>query len=248
MTARAPAHRRTAHHDHRHAQQGQTLTTTTAAGTATLPFTYQWQDCDAERPALQRHRHGRDTYALTSSDVGHTVQVIVTATDDGGILRRRRRTRRRRRRAAEFAAPEFATASITADDEPVAAYGRRRHRPDGEHHERRLLGLGDAERPSTQAYFEYGLDPKYSGGGPVVYAQSTPAQSVGSDFSNHASRPGRGRRPASQRAVPRAAGRDQQRRHDARTRRHVHHRRGAGARRPDRRQDGQRRPRSAASC
>jgi hypothetical protein len=38
----------------------------------------------------------------------------------------------------------------------------------------------------TTVFFEYGLDPKYSGGGPVVYDQSTPTQQVGSDFVSHA--------------------------------------------------------------
>jgi len=37
----------------------------------------------------------------------------------------------------------------------------------------------------TTALFQYGLDPKYSGGGPVVYPNSTPAQNVGSDFASH---------------------------------------------------------------
>ena len=37
----------------------------------------------------------------------------------------------------------------------------------------------------TTASFQYGLDPKYTGGGPVTYTQSTPAQSVGSDFAAH---------------------------------------------------------------
>ncbi len=37
----------------------------------------------------------------------------------------------------------------------------------------------------TTAFFQYGLDPKYTGGGPVVYNQSTPAQSVGADFTSH---------------------------------------------------------------
>ena len=37
----------------------------------------------------------------------------------------------------------------------------------------------------TAAFFQYGLDPKYTGGGPVVYNQSTPAQTVGSDFTTH---------------------------------------------------------------
>ena len=37
----------------------------------------------------------------------------------------------------------------------------------------------------TTASFQYGLDPKYTGGGPIVYNQSTPAQTVGSDFTSH---------------------------------------------------------------
>jgi hypothetical protein len=37
----------------------------------------------------------------------------------------------------------------------------------------------------TTAVFQYGLDPKYSGGGPLVYTDSTPAQTVGGDFSSH---------------------------------------------------------------
>lgn len=38
---------------------------------------------------------------------------------------------------------------------------------------------------STTALFQYGLDPKYTGGGPVLYSQSTPPQTVGSDFTTH---------------------------------------------------------------
>jgi len=37
----------------------------------------------------------------------------------------------------------------------------------------------------TTAVFQYGLDPKYSGGGPLVYTNSTPALTVGSDFASH---------------------------------------------------------------
>jgi hypothetical protein len=37
----------------------------------------------------------------------------------------------------------------------------------------------------TTAFFQYGLDPKYAGGGPVVYTESTPAQAIGSDFLSH---------------------------------------------------------------
>ena len=49
-----------------------------------------------------------------------------------------------------------------------------------------LTGSVDPGGLPTTAFFQYGLDPKYTGGGPLVYTQSTPAQSVGSDFSSHA--------------------------------------------------------------
>jgi hypothetical protein len=38
---------------------------------------------------------------------------------------------------------------------------------------------------ATTAFFQYELDPKYIGGGPITYTQSTPAQVVGSDFTTH---------------------------------------------------------------
>jgi hypothetical protein len=38
---------------------------------------------------------------------------------------------------------------------------------------------------ATTAFFQYGLDPKYTGGGPVVYTNSTPAQPVGADSASH---------------------------------------------------------------
>jgi hypothetical protein len=46
-------------------------------------------------------------------------------------------------------------------------------------------GAVDPNGSATTAHFEYGLDPKYNGGGPVVYDQSTPSTSVGSDFASH---------------------------------------------------------------
>ena len=39
---------------------------------------------------------------------------------------------------------------------------------------------------ATTAVFQYGLDPKYNGGGPIVYTNSTTPQTVGSDFASHA--------------------------------------------------------------
>jgi hypothetical protein len=46
-------------------------------------------------------------------------------------------------------------------------------------------GSANPDGLPTTASFQYGLDPKYTGGGPVVYTQSTPAQTVGSDFVSH---------------------------------------------------------------
>ena len=48
-----------------------------------------------------------------------------------------------------------------------------------------LTGSVNPDGLATTASFQYGLDPKYSGGGPVVYTNSTPAQNVGSDFATH---------------------------------------------------------------
>jgi hypothetical protein len=46
-------------------------------------------------------------------------------------------------------------------------------------------GSVNPEGLPTTASFQYGLDPKYSGGGPISYSSSTTAQQVGSDFSAH---------------------------------------------------------------
>ena len=47
-------------------------------------------------------------------------------------------------------------------------------------------GSVDPDGLATTASFQYGLDPKYTGGGTIVYTNSTPAQTVGTDFSSHA--------------------------------------------------------------
>jgi DNA-binding beta-propeller fold protein YncE len=48
-----------------------------------------------------------------------------------------------------------------------------------------FIGSVDPSGLATTAFFEYGLDPKYTGAGPVAYTQTTPAQAVGSDFTSH---------------------------------------------------------------
>ncbi len=50
------------------------------------------------------------------------------------------------------------------------------------------VGFSGSANPDglpTTAVFQYGLDPKYSGGGPIVYTNSTSSQTVGSDFASH---------------------------------------------------------------
>lgn len=49
-----------------------------------------------------------------------------------------------------------------------------------------LSGLVNPEGSSTSAHFEYGLDPRYYGGGAIVYNTITPVQTVGSDSTSHA--------------------------------------------------------------
>ena len=48
-----------------------------------------------------------------------------------------------------------------------------------------LSGSVDPNGLGTVARFEYGLDPKYAGGGPVVYDHSTPTQTLPGDFAIH---------------------------------------------------------------
>jgi Divergent InlB B-repeat domain len=48
-----------------------------------------------------------------------------------------------------------------------------------------FAGTVNPEGLATTAHFEYGLDPRYSGGGPVVYDQTTPTVTVGADSTSH---------------------------------------------------------------
>ena len=82
---------------------GQTLTadTGTWTGTAPVDFTYQWQRCDADgNNCVDIAGRDDDTYTLTVDDQGHTVVVVVTATNDAGVGHRHERAQRRAARAA----------------------------------------------------------------------------------------------------------------------------------------------------
>jgi hypothetical protein len=69
------------------ARQGQTLTASAGSwqGTGPIAFGYQWQRCDGSGGSCASISGGTaTTYTLTSADVGHTLRVLVTATNLAG--------------------------------------------------------------------------------------------------------------------------------------------------------------------
>jgi hypothetical protein len=169
------------------AQQGATLTTTNGTwdGDPTS-FVYRWQDCDASGQNCANTLTNANTYPLTAADVGHTVHVIVTANNDFGSGE-----------ATSNLTAQVVAPSPPPPSNPPPSSGSS---PSGNPAPPTVAttaptlsvtgaGFSGTVTPNglpTQAFFEYGLDPKYSGGGPIVYDQSTPAQSIGSDFASHA--------------------------------------------------------------
>ena len=67
------------------AQQGNTLTASsgTWTGTAPIDYTYQWQDCSSGA-CTNISGATSTTYVLQSSDVGNTIDVVVTGTNGAG--------------------------------------------------------------------------------------------------------------------------------------------------------------------
>ena len=69
------------------AQQGQTLTASTGtwSGTQPISYAYQWRRCDTNGAnCVDIIPAGTQTYTLTSSDVGSTIRIRVTATNSVG--------------------------------------------------------------------------------------------------------------------------------------------------------------------
>ena len=69
------------------AQVGQTLTTSNGTwnGSTPMSFGYQWQDCDSAGEACSNVAGATSaSYMLAAGDVGHTVRVIVTASNANG--------------------------------------------------------------------------------------------------------------------------------------------------------------------
>ncbi len=67
--------------------EGQTLTASTGSweGTAPLSYSDQWEDCNSSGEACSNIGGATSsTYKLTSSDVGHRIRVVVTASNSAG--------------------------------------------------------------------------------------------------------------------------------------------------------------------
>ncbi len=71
-------------------QTGETLSAehgdwSAPAGTGSITYAYQWQDCDSEGNSCQAIAGAEgSTYTATSSDIGHSLRVAVTASDSDG--------------------------------------------------------------------------------------------------------------------------------------------------------------------
>ncbi len=67
------------------AQQGQTLTASTGSwSNSPSSYAYQWQDCSSSSSCSNVSGATSSSYVLQSSDVGKTIDVVVTATNAGG--------------------------------------------------------------------------------------------------------------------------------------------------------------------
>ncbi len=68
------------------AEEGHTLTATKGSWTGSpTSYAYQWEDCNTSGQACSEISGATSSnYKLTASDVGHTVRVVVTATNAGG--------------------------------------------------------------------------------------------------------------------------------------------------------------------
>ena len=166
------------------AQQGQTLTTTNGGWDGSPnTFDYQWQDCDQNGQNCTNTGTDANTYTLGQSDVGHTVQVLVTATNITGPS-----TPVASNQTAVVQPAPTPPSPATPNSPPAAPSSSPTVLTTAPTVTITGAGFSGSVTPnglSTQAYFQYALDPKYTGGGPLAYGESTSPQTVGSDFVSH---------------------------------------------------------------
>ena len=100
-------------------KQGQTLTAANGQWNPTpTSYAYQWEDCDGQGTDCVAITGATDSsYVLRSSDVGHTLVVLVTARNQHSSS------------SPAASAPTAVIAPVTGPAPPVTVTGRRRRRP-----------------------------------------------------------------------------------------------------------------------
>jgi FG-GAP repeat len=127
-----------------------------------IAYTYQWEDCDGSgNNCVGVQGATSQTYSVTGSDAGHTIEVQETAANLGGQ-------------------------SIPVSSAPTAIVSSKPTVTSAE----RVTGAGsvslsgtvDPEGLATTAFFEYRIDPNYPGGS--VSYQPAASASVGAGFAS----------------------------------------------------------------
>jgi hypothetical protein len=149
------------------ATAGQTLIESHGSWTNNpIAYNYHWEDCDSSGESCSAIAGATgQSYTLTTADVGHAIEVLETAANVAGLG------------SPASSAPTGVVSSIPSlSASSPAAIGSSGAA---------FSGSVDPDGLATSVHFEYGLDPRYSAGGPLVYDQSTPVVAVGSDFVSH---------------------------------------------------------------
>jgi hypothetical protein len=141
---------------------GQTLQASHGTWTnAPVAFGYQWEDCDAQGlNCVSIQGAGDQTYVVGTADVGHAIEVQVTAVNGSG---------------ASSPANSAPTGIVTGPP-VVGGSGQPVVNADGTV---AVSGIVDPEGLSTSVHFEYGFAPQYAGSTRVLYSWSSRTAIIG---------------------------------------------------------------------
>jgi hypothetical protein len=129
-----------------------------------IAYSYQWDDCDATGGAcIPIAGATEQTYTLGSGDVGHTVVVEETAANAAGV-----------------GGPTSSAPSSVVDSAPTLTLPP--HQVTVGANGATLSGSVTPGGLATNAQFEYGLDPSYSGASTVTYTNATATITLAAGF------------------------------------------------------------------
>jgi hypothetical protein len=132
-------------------------------------FAHQWEDCDANGNNCAGIAGATgQSYTLTTVDLGHTIVVQETASNLGGAGAPAESNPQTGVVQAPPAISPAATPAVALTASNVT-----------------LSDFVDPDGLATNVSFQYGLDPQYSGGGPLAYTASTPVAQIAPDFAVH---------------------------------------------------------------